>query len=179
MNPTVKFIGCAGWNIPNEEKAQFPPFGTHLERYATHFATVEINSSFYRPHKIATYARWADTVPVDFRFAIKCPKTITHGARLENTQELLAKFLDEVSGLGDKLGCLLVQLPPSLTFELIVASEFFENLRNMTKVRVALEPRHSTWSSKHVEKENTELKKLLADQMLKARALEIALEKKA
>ncbi len=139
------FIGCAGWSIPREEKPHFPGAGSHLERYSARFSAVEINSSFYRPHRTATYARWAASVPPDFRFAVKVPKTITHTARLENTGGLIAGFLAEVAGLGEKLGCLLVQLPPSLAFRPETARRFFEDLRASTRAAIAFEPRHATW----------------------------------
>lgn len=159
------FIGCAGWSIPKEEKPRFPGSGSHLERYAARFSAVEINSSFYRPHRTATYARWAATVPPHFRFAVKVPKTITHTARLKNTAGLVATFLSEVEGLGDKLGCLLVQLPPSLAFDGEVAFRFFDDLRAATRVSVALEPRHATWFEPSAEKllEEFQIARVAAD----------------
>lgn len=141
------FIGCAGWNLPGEQRTQFPETGTHLARYATRFSAVEVNSSFYRPHRRSTYTRWAATVPDAFRFAVKMPKAITHAARLCSIEEPLARFLDEVEGLENKLGCLLVQLPPSFTFDERVAADFFSLLREKTEVPVVFEPRHRTWFS--------------------------------
>ena len=76
-------IGCAGWTIPTEHSAVFGGEGTHLQRYASRFSCVEINSSFYRPHRTTTYARWAASVPDNFRFSVKLPKTITHEQRLQ------------------------------------------------------------------------------------------------
>jgi uncharacterized protein YecE (DUF72 family) len=139
------FIGCAGWSSPREEKPHFPGSGSHLERYAARFSAVEINSSFYRPHRAATYARWAASVPPDFHFAVKVPKAITHIARLENCGGLIAGFLSEASGLGEKLGCLLVQIPPSLAFEPKISRRFFKDLRASTDAAIAFEPRHATW----------------------------------
>ncbi|GAA5123983.1 DUF72 domain-containing protein [Luteolibacter yonseiensis] len=139
-------IGCAGWSIPKEEKPHFPGSGSHLERYAARFSAVEINSSFYRPHRTSTYARWAASVPPDFRFSVKVPKAITHIARLKNTGDLIGTFLAEAGGLGEKLGCLLVQLPPSLDFNPGIARCFFEELRTAAgNIPVAFEPRHGTW----------------------------------
>jgi uncharacterized protein YecE (DUF72 family) len=69
-------IGCAGWSLPRVEQERFPAAGSHLERYASVFDAVEINSSFHRPHRPATYARWAAAVPSSFRFSVKLPKTI-------------------------------------------------------------------------------------------------------
>jgi uncharacterized protein YecE (DUF72 family) len=71
-------IGTAAWSIPKKHAAPFPTAGSHLERYAAVFNAAEINSSFYRPHRAATYERWAASVPDDFRFAVKVPKAITH-----------------------------------------------------------------------------------------------------
>ena len=75
---------------------------------------VEINSSFDHPHRRGTYERWAATVPVGFRFSVKMPREITHDRRLMNVEGALDRFISEAIGLGDKLGMLLVQLPPSL-----------------------------------------------------------------
>ncbi|MGF6492214.1 uncharacterized protein YecE (DUF72 family) [Luteibacter sp. 621] len=119
--------------------------GSHLERYARVFGCVEVNSSFYRPHREVTYARWASAVPPWFRFSVKVPRAITHDARLRQTGPLLDAFLAQASGLGEKLACLLVQLPPSLPFDAPVAHAFFEALRDRTTVPVVLEPRHRSW----------------------------------
>ena len=106
---------------------------------------MEINSSFHRPHRPATYARWSAAVPSSFRFSVKVPKTITHGLRLQETGGLLDAFLAEAAGLGDKLGCLLAQLPPSLGFDPAVAAGFFADLRARSAVPLACEPRHPDW----------------------------------
>lgn len=79
------------------------------------------------------------------RFAVKLPKAITHQLRLQGTEGLLEAFLGEVSGLGEKLGCLLVQLPPSLAFEPAVAAAFFAGLRSRSALPAACEPRHPSW----------------------------------
>jgi uncharacterized protein YecE (DUF72 family) len=138
-------IGCAGWALRNENAAAFPPPGSHLQRYAGRFDAVEINSSFYRPHRRATYERWAGSVADHFRFAVKVPKAITHEARLAACEGLLDRFLAEAGGLGDKLGPLLVQLPPSLAFNGAVERDFFAALRARFAGGVVCEPRHATW----------------------------------
>ena len=117
-------IGTAGWTLPRQHAHAFPEPGSHLVRYAQVFNCVEINSSFHRPHMRKTWERWAATTPADFRFAVKVPKTITHAAKLGNTGALLQTFLDQATGLGEKLGPLLIQLPPSLTFDEGIAHEF-------------------------------------------------------
>lgn len=142
--PTT-YVGTAGWSIHSQYLAQFPPGGTHLERYARGLNAVEINSSFYRPHRRATYERWAASVGPTFRFSVKMPKAVTHESRLIDCDNLLRSFLDETAGLGEKLGVLLVQLPPSFAFDASVAGAFFRNLRRRTTVDIACEPRHATW----------------------------------
>ncbi|MDG3005987.1 DUF72 domain-containing protein [Paludisphaera mucosa] len=141
----VLHIGCAGWSLPREHAGRFPAGGTHLSRYSACYPAVEINSSFYRPHRPSTYARWAESVPEGFRFAVKAPKVITHERRLVDAGEPLEGFLEEATQLGAKLGPLLVQLPPSLRFSAESAKEFFAELRSRFDGDVALEPRHATW----------------------------------
>jgi uncharacterized protein YecE (DUF72 family) len=140
-------IGCAGWSIPAIAADGFPTEGSHLERYAKVLPAVEINSSFYRPHQPRTYARWAATVPASFRFSVKVPRTITHEHRLQKSDDLMQRFLGEVENLEDKLGCLLVQLPPSLAFDPVIAIDFFRSVRNNTDTPIACEPRHASWFS--------------------------------
>jgi uncharacterized protein YecE (DUF72 family) len=144
-------VGCAGWSIAKQHSALFPPAGSQLERYAQRLNAVEINSSFYRPHLPATYARWAATTPDSFSFAVKMPKAITHTRRLAGTAELLERFLAEAGQLGAKLGPLLVQLPPSLRFDAGVAGAFFKMLRERFSGLVACEPRHPSWFSAEAE----------------------------
>lgn len=140
-------VGCAGWSIFARHSQHFPTDGSHLERYAARFAAVEINTSFYRPHRPATYARWAASVPDDFRFAVKVPKTITHEHRLVGVETELERFLAEIASLGRKLGPILVQLPPSLAFDAQSAASFFSSLRERFHGQVVCEPRHATWFS--------------------------------
>jgi uncharacterized protein YecE (DUF72 family) len=116
-----------------------------LERYARVFDAVEINSSFYRPHARTTYRKWAAMTPRSFRFAVKVPRALTHEQRLRRARPGLARFLDEVSGLGARLGPLLVQLPPSLEFAPRVAGTFFATLRELHDGDVVCEPRHASW----------------------------------
>jgi uncharacterized protein YecE (DUF72 family) len=144
-------IGCAGWSIPKAYAEHFPAEGSHLERYAQRFPAVEINSSFHRPHRPATYARWGSSVPEDFQFAVKVPKAITHENRLADTEANLKRFLSEVRELGSKLGPLLVQLPPSLPFRPAVVNTFFQNLREQFDGSLVCEPRHISWFKPEAE----------------------------
>jgi uncharacterized protein YecE (DUF72 family) len=144
-------VGVAGWSLRPEAKPHFPETGTHLQRYAGRLNAVEINSSFYRPHREATYARWGECVPPDFRFSVKLPRTITHDQRLHGAGPLLDAFLPGPAALGERLGCLLVQLPPSLEFESGVAEEFLGALRQRYAGPAVLEPRHPTWFAADAE----------------------------
>lgn len=145
-------VGCAGWALRKEHAASFPVAGTHLARYARRFPAVEINSSFYNPHKPATYAKWADSVPEGFQFAVKVPRAATHVRRLEGVEDILDRFLPEATSLGGKLGPLLVQLPPSLVFSADVAEEFFAALRARFEGGVVVEPRHASWFGARADK---------------------------
>ncbi|WP_333572852.1 DUF72 domain-containing protein [Sphingomonas sp.] len=138
-------IGTAGWAIPAVDRPAFPTEGSVLQRYAGRLAGVEVNSSFYRPHRRSTWQRWGESVPEGFRFAVKIPKAISHDRRLADADALLAPFLDEVGGLGGKLAILLLQLPPSFAFDAEVLSAFIDTLSARTAISVACEPRHASW----------------------------------
>jgi len=137
-------VGCASWRLPASLRDRFPGQGTHLARYAVRLPAVEVNSSFYRHHRRSQYAKWSSEVPAGFRFAVKLPRWLTHDQRLRNT-EGLDDFLDEADGLGDRLGVLLIQLPPSLGFEADHAGSFLQRLRERFAGGVVLEPRHASW----------------------------------
>ncbi len=138
-------VGTAGWSIASRYRDEFPEDGSHLERYARRLDAVEINSSFYKPHQLKTWQRWAESTPRYFRFAVKFPKTITHEARLVGCDALLDRFIAEVAGLGDRLGVLLMQLPPTLAYDAGVFDAFIAGLRDRSNVPAALEPRHASW----------------------------------
>ncbi len=138
-------VGCAGWNIPQQVAAHFGSRGSHLERYSQEFNCCEINSSFYRPHKKETWERWASSVPAEFRFSVKAPKTITHDLRLNCTSDVLSAFLEQIICLGDKLGPLLFQLPPSLECDYARTRKFLSLLRRNFSGDVVWEPRHASW----------------------------------
>lgn len=140
-------IGTAGWSVPAAVAEGFPPPGTHLERYARGMNAVEVNTSFYRPHKRPVWERWAASTPADFRFSVKVPRLLTHDQRLADPGAVLDRFAGEVAGLGDRLGVLLIQLPPTLGFDPSVASSFFKAVGERFDAPVALEPRHAEWFS--------------------------------
>nr|WP_217659712.1 DUF72 domain-containing protein [Roseomonas rosea] len=145
------YVGTAGWSIPRQYAGAFGGEGTHLQRYASRLPAAEINSSFYRPHRPATYERWAMSVPDGFRFSVKVPRMITHEGRLKDMGEALLRFLDEVRALGDRLGPLLVQLPPSLRHEEAVVDRFLADFREAFEGGLVCEPRHATWFTDEVD----------------------------
>ncbi|KQP77415.1 hypothetical protein ASF60_23030 [Methylobacterium sp. Leaf113] len=150
-------IGTAGWSVPKAYADAFPAFGSHLERYAHRLNAVEINTAFYRPHRVGTYARWAASVPEQFRFAVKLPRTITHERRLAQAEGLLRQFLAEVAGLGPKLGPLLIQMPPSLRFDPDTSAGFLRAFRDIHAGSIVCEPRHASWFAHNVDALLTEL----------------------
>jgi uncharacterized protein YecE (DUF72 family) len=109
------------------------------------FRAVEINSSFYRPHRADTYAKWAACTPPGFQFAVKVPRLITHELALRRARAALERFLAESDGLQEKRGPLLVQLPGSHLFNTRVADRFFALLRSRYDGAVVCEPRHASW----------------------------------
>jgi uncharacterized protein YecE (DUF72 family) len=140
-------IGTAGWSIPRQHAAVLPHTGTHLERYSQIYACAEINSSFYRSHRLSTWEKWAASTPATFRFSVKAPKAITHEAKLACTTEQLKAFLAEARSLQEKLGPILFQLPPKSAFDPAIAEGFFTMLRDQHQGPVVFEPRHPTWFS--------------------------------
>ncbi len=138
-------VGTAGWSIPAKDREHFGSDGSALQRYAQRFQGVEVNSSFHRPHRASTWARWRQSVPAGFRFAVKVPKTISHQRKLVDCAELVEGFLGQVGALEEKLAVLLLQLPPKLAFDGAVAEDFLAKLTTLTPVRIVCEPRHPSW----------------------------------
>lgn len=142
-----RIIGTAGWSISAELSARFAGGGSSLARYASVFNGVEVNSSFYRRHRPSTWQTWHDAVPDQFRFAVKMPRTITHERRLVDAEADIGVFADDIGLLGDKLGPVLIQLPPSLMFERAAATRFFAQLRQRIGGQIVIEPRHASWGT--------------------------------
>jgi uncharacterized protein YecE (DUF72 family) len=145
-------IGTAGWAIPAPVAAEFPADGSTLARYASVFNAVEINSTFRRSHRAKTYERWAGEVPPAFKFSVKTPKSVTHEARLMDSEASIDAFLNEVTHLGDKLGPLLLQLPPSLAFAPDVVDPVCRMLSRGGRFTIACEPRHASWFEPEVDR---------------------------
>jgi uncharacterized protein YecE (DUF72 family) len=144
-------IGTAGWTIPREFADSVAGEGTHLQRYSQVFNCAEINSSFYRSHRVSTWQRWAESVPSTFRFSVKAPKTFTHVNALDVSKVELEQFLGEVESLGTRLGPLLFQLPPKLAFDAATSGRLLSKLRERFSGPVVWEPRHASWFSPEAE----------------------------
>jgi uncharacterized protein YecE (DUF72 family) len=138
-------VGCAGWSIPRQYAARFVCRGSHLERYSQAFNACEINSTFSRAHKKETWMRWAGSVPTGFRFSVKAPRTMTHEAKLDCSPQILSAFLEQIELLGERLGPILIQLPPSLEFDHIRTRKFLSLLRQSLSADFVCEPRHASW----------------------------------
>lgn len=138
-------IGTAGWSVPGALGDRFPAGGSGLQRYARVFNAVEINSTFYRAHRPATLERWAGAVPPGFRFSVKVPRTISHEAALADCDSLVDDFLGQLEALGEALGPLLLQLPPSLPFDAERAGRVCDRLAGDGRRLLCCEPRHPSW----------------------------------
>ena len=140
-------VGTAGWSIPRASASRFESAGPHLERYALRLDCAEINSSFHRSHAATTYAKWRDSTPPDFRFSVKIPRAITHDLKLQHARDPFITFLAQTDGLAEKRGPLLLQLPPSLSFDGPLVTAFLDVVREVYDGPVVCEPRHATWFS--------------------------------
>lgn len=110
-------VGCSGWSYRHWRGDFYPGDlapGRWLEHYCQSFDTVELNASFYRLPAASTVRGWRDRTPEGFTFAVKVSQLITHAQRFRGVEDLLAHFLERMRGLGDRLGPLLHQAPPTL-----------------------------------------------------------------
>ena len=140
-------IGTSGWQYRDWGHGRFYPEGlpqrAWLECFAERFATVEVNNAFYRLPERKTFEAWRARTPDDFCVAVKMSRYLTHIKRLADPKEPVARFLDRAAGLGDRLGPVLLQLPPNLRAD---ADALDRTLREFPRdVRVAVEPRHTSW----------------------------------
>ena len=138
--------GTSGWQYRDWRGAFYPPGVPQrrwLEHYARQFATVENNGTFYRLPARETFASWRDRVPGDFVMTVKASRYLTHVRRLRDPAGPVRRLLEAAGGLGDRLGPVLLQLPPDLR---AVPQLLAECLRQFPPaVRVAVEPRHDSW----------------------------------
>lgn len=145
MKPDIK-IGTSGWTYPHWKGLFYPekhPKSRWLEYYAGHFDTVELNATFYRLPKIETFEKWRQRTPASFLWSLKASRYLTHVRRLRDPEDPLTRFYDTAVGLGAKLGPILFQLPPGLSFETDLLQTFLDHLD--TSRRHVIEVRHSSW----------------------------------
>ncbi|MGI9147461.1 MAG: DUF72 domain-containing protein [Chloroflexota bacterium] len=125
---------------PDKQPAQ-----AHLRFYASHFATVEINASYYRLPERKFFEYWRLTAPSGFLFAVKASRYLTHMKKLKDPHEPLARLLNNADGLGEKLGPVLFQFPRAWGLDLSRLTDFLEVLRGYPRRRYAFEFRHKSW----------------------------------
>jgi len=140
------YCGTSGFSY-KEWKGRFYPAGLPaaemLAHYATRLPTVEINNTFYRLPQPSLLERWRDQVPAEFRFAVKTSRRITHVKRLANCADEARRFFDAIRALGDKLGAVLVQLPPQFRIDVDRLQAFLDLVPD--GVPAAFEFRHASW----------------------------------
>jgi uncharacterized protein YecE (DUF72 family) len=140
-------LGTSGWSHRDWAGKLYPhdmPASDYLATYAQHFSTVEIESTFYNIPSPQTVQAWYRRTPDDFVFCPCIPHTITHDQHLAQTSGSLETFLDVISGLGEKLGPLLLQLPENLRFsERDLLETFLQTLP--CHFQFAIEFRHGSW----------------------------------
>ncbi|MDH6571452.1 uncharacterized protein YecE (DUF72 family) [Streptomyces sp. SAI-117] len=140
------FVGTSGWQYKDWRGVLYPdgvPVRHWLEEYAGHFPTVEINNAFYRLPSRETFEAWRERVPGDFVVAVKASRYLTHIKRLKDPEEPVHRLMSHAEGLGDRLGPVLLQLPPTLRADTELLDACLACFP--TSVRVAVEPRHSSW----------------------------------
>jgi uncharacterized protein YecE (DUF72 family) len=145
------FIGTSGFSYKEWKGLFYPedlPSKKYLSFYAQHFKTTEINNTFYRIPTYQLTESWYSEVPADFLFTLKLSQAVTHRKKLKNAEEEMERFLDASTGLKEKLGTILVQLPPFFKKETTVLETFLEQYSN--KAKLAFEFRHQTWYENEV-----------------------------
>ena len=143
---SVYYIGTSGWHYQDWKGLFYPkdlPKARWLEFYAKHFLTVELNNSFYRLPSEKAFVNWRQDSPKEFTFAVKVSRFITHIKRLKNVDKPLHNFLVRADLLGDKLGPLLYQLPPTMKRDDDRLESFLSILPS--PYRHVFEFRHKSW----------------------------------
>jgi uncharacterized protein YecE (DUF72 family) len=144
-------IGCSGYAYRGWQGCWYPD-DVKPQRwfsfYAERFSTVEINASFYRFPTTNVVDRWRRQAPAGFVYSIKTPRLITHFKRFAGTDRLIADFYDTVTGLGDKLGCVLFQLPPQACFDPDKLTAILAQLN--AGIHNVIEFRHESWWQRKV-----------------------------
>ncbi|MEU9163932.1 DUF72 domain-containing protein [Streptomyces sp. NPDC048424] len=145
------FVGTSGWQYADWAGVLYPagvPRRLWLEEYARHFGTVESNNAFYRLPDPATFAAWRERTPPGFVMAVKASRFLTHIKRLRDPEEPVRRLMEHGGALGDRLGPVLLQLPPTLRADAEVLDACLACFPRGT--RVAVEPRHDSWWTSEV-----------------------------
>jgi uncharacterized protein YecE (DUF72 family) len=148
---SIYHLGTSGWSYPGWKGLFYPPelpSSEWLPFYARHFPTVEINMTFYRYPKPETLRGWLEKTPAHFRFTLKANRQITHLKRLRNVKSEVRYFTILAGSLRDKVGCLLFQLPPSITRDLELLEGFLSTLS--PEFKNVIEFRHESWYDESV-----------------------------
>jgi uncharacterized protein YecE (DUF72 family) len=141
-------IGTSGWIYRHWERSFYPPgldSEGKLRFYARHFDTVEINNSFYRLPPREQFETWAARTPARFLFAVKASRYLTHMKRLNDAAEPLDRLLDRASGLGRRLGPILLQFPKRWEADVERLDAFLGLLGHHPEHRYAFEFRAQSW----------------------------------
>jgi uncharacterized protein YecE (DUF72 family) len=144
-------LGTSGWSYPGWKGRFYPsdlPSSNWLPFYARHFATVEINMTFYRFPKPETLRGWMERTPAHFSFTLKANRQITHLKKLRNVKSEVNYFNILAGSLQERLGCILFQLPPSITRDLDLLEEFLSTLS--PEFKNVIEFRHENWYGESV-----------------------------
>ncbi|MEV6961626.1 DUF72 domain-containing protein [Streptomyces sp. NPDC051207] len=145
------FVGTSGWQYKDWRGVFYPagcPTRLWLEEYAARFATVEINNAFYRLPSRETFEAWRERTPEGFVVAVKASRYLTHIKRLRDPGEPVDRLMSHAAGLGDRLGPILLQLPPTLRCDPGLLDACLACFPAPT--RVAVEPRHASWWTEEV-----------------------------
>ncbi|GGM01807.1 histidine kinase [Streptomyces fumigatiscleroticus] len=140
------YVGTSGWQYKDWRGVLYPdgcPVRLWLEEYAARFATVESNAAFYRLPARETFEAWRERTPPGFVVAVKASRFLTHVKRLREPEEPVERLLGRAAGLGDRLGPVLLQLPPTLRADPGLLDACLACFP--PGVRVAVEPRHESW----------------------------------
>jgi uncharacterized protein YecE (DUF72 family) len=144
-------VGTSGWSYDHWDGVLYPP-GTpprdRLAHYVRRFGTVELNASFYRWPRTATFASWRRRLPSGFQLSVKAPRGLTHAKRLYAPETWVGRLTACWHELGDRRAVLLVQLPPTQVRDDARLDFFLGLLPDW--MRVAVEFRHPSWHDEAV-----------------------------
>lgn len=116
--------------------------------YMQYFDTVELNSPFYNMPTLERFENWYQITPDSFIYSVKASRYISHIKRLHEVEDSVDLFLKNVIGLKEKLGVILIQLPPNLEYDRERFFRFIEYLP--TNFRYTIEFRNQSWYREEV-----------------------------